>query len=343
MRRVRTGVGLFGELPLAQISAAAAEIESIGYDDLWFGDERFYRDVYVCLAQIANVTKNLGLGISVTNPYSRHPALTAVAAATVDELSGHRLRLGIGAGGSNHGPLGIKRPMPRTAIQEMTQVVRDLWGGGEVTFHGKVIQLEAGKLDFQPSRADIPIYIAARGPETLKLAGQIGQGAIIGALSSAEGMAYAMRQISQGAAEKGRKLDEIDVVAWIYTSISDDPDGARAAVSRLVVNSLQNSRAILGQIGVELPSDLQEFFERTRWSQAPAVVDEAAKLLPQGIVDQFSLTGTVPQVARKLESLLESGVKEVAILPFAAMGTDKMQVVRRFQREVLPAVYGQGR
>ena len=336
--RVRTGVGLFGDMPMAELVRTAREIEEMGYDDLWFGDERFYRDVYVCLSHIAHATERIGLGVSVTNPYTRHPALTAVAAASVDELSGHRLKLGIGAGGSNHGPLGISRPRPRTAIKEMTEVVRRLWRGEEVDFHGKVIELNSGRLDFTPEHADIPIYVAARGPETLKLAGQIADGAIIGALSSEAGIRYARRQIAAGAALAGRDADEVDVVAWIYTSISDDAAAARAAVARLVVNSLQNSRDILAEIGLELPDDLRAFFERTLWSQAIDVVDEAAKLLPQHIVDQLSLTGTVREVAQKIERIALSGVREIAVLPFAPAGGSRMEVVRRFQREVVPAL-----
>jgi 5,10-methylenetetrahydromethanopterin reductase len=337
---IRTGVGLYGEMSLGQLAAAARQIEDLGYDDLWFGDERFYRDVYVCLAHVAHATRHLGLGVAVTNPYSRHPALTAVAAATLDELSGGRLKLGIGAGGSNHGPLGIRAEKPRTAIREMSELMRGLWRGQEVDYHGKVVGLNAGRLDFTPARAAIPLYIAARGPQTLKLAGEIADGAIIGALSSPAGVRYALDQVAQGAALARRRPDAVDTVAWLYTCIADDPEAARQAVGRLVVNTLQNSRDILEQIGVRLPTELAALFARTGWSQALPVVAEAARLLPAEIIDQFSLTGTVAQVARKLEGILDAGVREVAILPFAASGSDKLEVVRRFRAEVLPAVAG---
>lgn len=337
---VRTGVGLHGEMTMSQLAEMAREIEGMGYDQLWFADERFFREVYVCLAHVAHNTERIKLGISVTNPYTRHPALTAVVAATIDELSGHRLTVGIGAGGSNHGPLGITREKPLAAIREMTELLRGLWRGEQMDYHGKVIHLNQGKLDFLPSRPDIPVYIAARGPETLKLAGQIADGAIIGALTAESGVRYAMNQIQEGEAKAGRAVGSTDTVAWVYTCIADDVQAAQAAVAKLVVNSLQNSREILDRIDVQLPSELREYFVRTGWSQAPEIVAEAAQMLTPRILDQFSLTGSVRDVARKVEGILAGGVNEVAILPFAAPGVSKMDVIRRFRTEVMPAVIG---
>lgn len=336
---VRTGVGMFGEVSLAELAQMAREIEAMGYDNLWFADERLYRECYVALTHIAHVTERVGLGTAVTNPYTRHPALTAQAAASVDELSGGRLKVGIGAGGSNHGPLGIKREKPLVALREMTELMRALWRGERVDYHGKVIHFHDGALDFKPARV-LPVYIAARGPETLKLAGEIGDGAIIGAFAAEGGIRYAVHQIAEGAVRAGRPSGAVDTVAWIYTCIADDAAAATAAVAKLVVNTIQNSRDILDRIDVQLTPELADLFQRTNWSQAPEVVAEAAKLLPQRILDQFSLAGDLRQVAKKLENILAAGVSEVAVLPFAAPGVSKMDVVRRFRTEVLPAVTG---
>ena len=327
---------------MAELAEAAREVEALGYDTLWFADERFYRDVYVCLTHIAHVTKRVGLGIAVTNPYTRHPALTAVACASVDEVSGGRLKVGIGAGGSNHGPLGIQREKPVAAIREMVELMRRLWAGERVDYHGKVVHLHDGQLDFRPERSTIPIYIAARGPETLKLAGEVGDGAIIGALAAEGGLRYALEQIRAGAARAGRPAGSVDTVAWVYTCIADDPAAARAAVARLVVNSLQNSRQILDRLGIELPAELRAFFERTGWSQAPEVVAEAARMVPPEIIDQFALAGDVRAIRRGLEVIAAAGVNEIAILPFAPPGAHKVEVIRRFQAEVAPVLLGLG-
>jgi len=98
MNPVTTGVLLLGELPAKELASLAHRIEEWGYDYLWFADERFFREVYSSLTLCALNTSRIKLGPCVTDPYSRHPALTAQAIGTLDEISGGRAVLGIGAG-----------------------------------------------------------------------------------------------------------------------------------------------------------------------------------------------------------------------------------------------------
>ena len=89
--------------------------EANGYETLWVADERFYREVYATLAILAQHTKRVQLGTCVTDPFSRHPALTAMAIATLDEISNQRAILGFGAGISGFAELGIVRKKPAAA------------------------------------------------------------------------------------------------------------------------------------------------------------------------------------------------------------------------------------
>ena len=112
---VRTGVWLFPDAPSPAIVDAARAAEEAGLDEFWLGDEGVGRDPFVLLAAAAMVTERILLGVAVTNPYLRHPAATAAAAATVHELSGGRVVLGIGTGGDLAlGPVGI---VPRAAVR----------------------------------------------------------------------------------------------------------------------------------------------------------------------------------------------------------------------------------
>src|SRR5512145_3535936 len=104
--------------PVPEMAALAARAEALGYDDVWLADERFFREVYASLAAFAAGTTRVRLGRCVTDPYSRHPALTAMAIATLDELSGGRAVLGIGAGISGFAELGIRRERPSRALRE---------------------------------------------------------------------------------------------------------------------------------------------------------------------------------------------------------------------------------
>src|SRR5579864_4916654 len=111
-------------MPVAELVDRSRLAEASGYDAVWVADERFYREVYSTLAVLAQNTRRVQLGTCVTDPFARHPALTAMAIATLDEISGQRAILGIGAGISGFPELGIVRRKPAAAIREMVEVVR---------------------------------------------------------------------------------------------------------------------------------------------------------------------------------------------------------------------------
>src|SRR5262249_53553507 len=119
------------------------------------------------------------LGTMVTDPYTRHPALTAMAIATLDEVAQGRAILGLGAGVAGFTEMHIARRQPAQAMRETVAVVRQLLEGATVDLHGQVISLAHGRLDFQPRRARVPIYIASNGPLGLALAGEIAEGAVM--------------------------------------------------------------------------------------------------------------------------------------------------------------------
>jgi len=197
----------------------ARQLEEWGYDHIWCPDERFERSPYAVLTLAARATERARLGISVTNPYTRHPLITGAAVATVNEASGGRAVLGLGAGASSlFERQGIKRPSPPvTAIREAVELLRPFMRGERVDFGGRTYSFRGADIDFE-SRP-VPIYIAARGPRLLRLAGEVADGVIIGSLTSREGLEYALENVMQGLERSNRDLSEFDVVLWAYTSI----------------------------------------------------------------------------------------------------------------------------
>src|SRR2546425_10316476 len=111
--------------------------EATGYDDLWLADERFFREAYACLTLCALRTRRVRLGPCVTDPYTRHPALTAMAIATLDEISGGRAALGIGAGVSGFRELGVDPARSAVAVREAVELIRRLLAGETVTAKGR--------------------------------------------------------------------------------------------------------------------------------------------------------------------------------------------------------------
>src|SRR2546425_9897016 len=110
--------------------------EAPGYDDFWLADGRFFREVYACLTFCALRTRRMRLGPCVTDPFSRHPALTAMAIATLDEISGGRAVLGLGAGVSGFRELGIDAARSAVAIREAVELIRRLLAGQSGTGKG---------------------------------------------------------------------------------------------------------------------------------------------------------------------------------------------------------------
>src|ERR1700730_12517568 len=155
---------ILGNAPIERMLERVKLAEAVGYDTVWLADERFYRGVYSCLTPFAGHTSKVLLGPCVTDPFSRHPALTAMAIATLDEVSGGRGIPGIGAGISGFAELGLYRSKPARAIYETIEVIRALLRGESVDFHGAVINLDQGRLSFVPHRSAIPIYVASNGP-----------------------------------------------------------------------------------------------------------------------------------------------------------------------------------
>ncbi len=333
---MRYGFAAVIDRPLRDLGARAAQVEGLGFDRYWLPDERLTRNVYAGLTVTALHTKTIGLGIAVTNPYTRNVAVTAAAAATVDELSGGRVSLGFGAGGGL-AHYGVERKRPAVAVREAVNVARALWEGNSVTFEGLHVQMHEAQLDFTAPRR-IPIYIAARGPKLLELAGEIADGAIIGGFASRKGIEHAKAAIGRGLEPAGRKWQDIDLVSWLYTSVAGDASAARRAVSRLVTTSLVTSRPILETIGVDVPAALRDCLEASGWSVSAETVDKCSRHLSDEILDAFSVAGTADDCVRKLIEVAHHGVNEMAMVALPAEGQTAEDLARRLAHDVLPAV-----
>jgi 5,10-methylenetetrahydromethanopterin reductase len=333
---MRYGFAAVIDLPIRDLGGRAEEVEGLGFDRYWLPDERLTRNVYAGLTVTALHTKKIGLGVAVTNPYTRNVAVTAAAAATVDELSGGRLSLGFGAGGGL-AHYGVERSRPAVAVREAVTVTRALWEGNAVSFDGLHVRMHEARLDF-PAPRRIPIYIAARGPKLLELAGEIADGAIIGGFASHKGIDHAKAAIGRGLERARRTWRDIDLVSWLYTSVAADASAARRAVSRLVTTSLVTSRPILETIGVEVPTSLRNCLEASGWSVSAETIDECSRHLSDEILDAFSVAGTADDCAHKLIDVARHGVNEMAMVALPAEGQTAEEVARRLARDVLPAV-----
>ena len=213
--------------PPDQFVSMVRHVEDLGLGDLWLTDSSLHsRYCYSYLTLAAVNTSRVRLGTAVTNPVTRHPAMAAVGAATLDEISGGRAVFGIGAGDRPLDALGLK-PARLGLLEDAILAARRLWSGEHVDMQARGFTLADAHLRF-PARPDIPVYISASGPMTLELAGRIADGVILLAGLHPDGLSYALEHIDRGVDQAGRGARP-KITVFAYGAIDEDEEVALAA------------------------------------------------------------------------------------------------------------------
>ncbi len=315
------GIAFFPQYAPPDFTRLCQQVEDGGFAHLWVPDERFFRDVAVQLTLAATHTRRITIGSAVTDPFVRHPALTASLMATLDELCGGRLVMGIGAGVSGFEAMGVKREKPALALREGVALMRALWQGGPVTFAGKSTSFRGGRLEYGPARPGGPrIWIASRGPAILRLAGEVGDGALIGALASEPGLRYAHTHIDAGLQKAGRDPKSLTRALWLHTAVAEDGEAARAAVRNIVAGVLISSRDVLADMGIPIPEALLKAMEGVTYGVNNPEMQRVARLVDDAVLRHFSVAGTPAEVRARMAELGRMGIDHVAVVPWVAQG-----------------------
>lgn len=295
-------------LKISDILKLAQLAEQVGVDRLGISDVIFYPDTYELQALCAFVTKRMSIGSLVTNPYTRHPAVIAAAASTLDEISQGRAFIGIGAG-AGIGKLGVIRSPPAPTIREAVHIIRELLAGKVVNYQGNAFQLSGkdSRLEFPPKHA-VPILIGTRSPRIAKLAGELADIIVIGArYISDQQLTNYLRWISEGASHARRDIDSIEVAPRLTICTSNDGQLARQSVKLYAAHYL----ALLRPPDVLIEdSKLQKIIEAVSrvkgWYFSPNVQypKEIDNLIDQEIVDKFAVAGTPDECIEKIRDII---------------------------------------
>jgi 5,10-methylenetetrahydromethanopterin reductase len=316
------GVVLQGAYPPPTFAEMVESIEGLGYSHLWLTDSSLHaRNSYAYLTLAATRSSRLRLGTAVTNPLTRHPAVTAVAAATVDEVSNGRMILGIGAGDRPLLALGM-RPAKLGSLRAAIGAMRELWAGEDVSVEDPAFELHGAHMRFG-SRADIPIYISASGPKTLELAGEVADGAVVLVGLFPEALAWAIERIDRGAASAGRARPHVAVFA--YGAIDEDEEAALASARTIAAWFPQTAPVICELWGLE-PSLITEVRQRYAGGEFQEAA-EAARLLPDGFVRSVALAGDASQARERIRAVIESGADSIHVFP---LGANRMGTIEAF-------------
>lgn len=325
--------------PLARRIAIVKRAEALGFDRLWHSNEKFGRDMVAGMTLSATQTGRIGIGAAVTDPYSVHPALTAAAMATVDEISSGRVLVGLGAGGSGFPSMGIQRVKPAAAVRDAVSIMRAMWSGKRAFVHGKVLHVEGGVLGFE-SRPDIPIVIATRGPSILRLAGEIADGVMIATMATPEGIGIAREFVREGLERAGRQPEELETISRVDTCVDPDRDKARSGVKQMIAFLLWSSypdRKFVHQVGLDVPAKLEKMIAQRDYE----LMFEAGPLVPESFVDAFAWAGTPEEVAAKMKRVAGMGIRRLGVWVLPATDGDLETVIELLADRVVPAVRGQ--
>ena len=313
------------------------EAERLGYDSVWAA-EAYGSDAATVLAWLAAGTTTIRLGSAIFQMPGRSAAMTAMTAATIDELSGGRMVLGIGSSGPQvaegwHGQR-FARQLLRT--REYVEVVRMALSRQRVDYHGETIELplpdgpgKALKLTIAPKQERIPIYLAAIGPKNTALAGEIADG-WIPTFFSPEHVSEFRSLLEEGAQRSGRSLDGFDIAPTVNAYISDDRELARNLMRPILA-------LYIGGMGSRKQNFYNNLVQRYGFEDAASTIQdlyldgkqaEAGAAIPDELIDMVSLCGPRDVVRDRLTAFRESGVGTLMITPMAFTAEDRILQLR---------------
>ncbi|MFI5266578.1 MAG: LLM class flavin-dependent oxidoreductase [Chloroflexota bacterium] len=325
---MRFGVELHQYLDARTIVEESRAVEELGYDALWLGDSQLiWRELYVLLGAAATVTSRVTLGVGVTNPVTRHAAVTASAMMTLQELSGGRGILGLGLGHTSVATMGL----PRATRQELAayvNVVRRLCRGEEVaTEHGPI------RLAYAKPEAAPRIIIAASGPNMMRLAGQIGDGVVMaGQMGHPEVRREALERVQAG---RPGQAGEFLVCAGVAACVSREPGAALDAVRSHVAQGLLSPLARLGTAAASARETLASSYNTYDHMHPGA---RHAGVVPDEVIPEFAIAGTPEDCVRQAKAIFEAGIDEITIRPYALPGETRLRMIEAFAREVMAAL-----
>ena len=329
------GLGLYlGRLPgfdkrgfdRAELVECVRAADACGYDSFWM-PEAWERDSFAVLTELALKTNRIGLGTGIVNVFSRSPALIAMSAATVDDISGGRFRLGLGTSGASviedfHG---LKFNKPLTRLKESVAIIRALIAGERAELSGESFRVSRFKLGFKPVRPRLPIYIAALTPKSLRQLGEIADG-WLPTHWPMELLREGIEEIHAGALAAGRDPNQIEIAPLVNVIVSDDRAGARARarlpIAYYVGGMGDFYHGSLSRLGYGAECD------RVRESWQSGRRKEAIGSVTDEMVERIAVCGNVGEVRARLREMPRLGATlTVVAIPTEGTTAEKCRII----------------
>jgi alkanesulfonate monooxygenase SsuD/methylene tetrahydromethanopterin reductase-like flavin-dependent oxidoreductase (luciferase family) len=283
--------------------------EENGYEVVGLGDSpTAYHDLYVALAVAAQETHKATIGPMVTAPFIRHPAVTAGAISSIDDLSGGRAFLGLGTGGSLTKGIG-RLAATQPEMREYLVAVRSLLAGQPVEWDGHQVQ------PIGVARR-VPIYYSASGPRALALAGELADGAVLHVGSDVETVRGKVAAIREAAQAAGRNPDAVDIWGYSYCAVrpsrAEALDDVKAFLASAAAFGMRPVHA-MATVPDHLKENVLELQRRYDVTQHTVPGGRNARLVDElGLADfiagRTTIAGSPAEVHEQVEALAETGL-----------------------------------
>jgi F420-dependent oxidoreductase-like protein len=327
------GLGITGEEQLGM----AKEADRLGYDTIWAA-EAYGSDAATVLAWVAANTSRIRIASGIFQMPARTPTMTAMTAATLDNISGGRFVLGLGISGPQvvegwHGQP-FDRPLRRT--REYVDIVRKALARETVTYDGEIYKLPRPggpgkplKLIIRPVQERIPLYLAAIGPKNTALAFEIADG-WLPTIFSPDHLDVFRASMEEGAERSGRSVGDVDIAPMTSLALYDDVEEAR--------NYMRPYLALyIGGMGSRDKNFYTQLVTRYGYGDAAREIQdlylsgkqaEAMAKIPAELIDKVSLCGSRDAVRDRLAAYRDAGVGTLLVMPVAASQDERLRMLR---------------
>ncbi len=315
------------------------EAERLGYDSVWTA-EAYGSDAATVLAWLAGLTTTIRLASGVLQIPGRSAAMTAMTAATIDQLSGGRMILGIGTSGPqvSEGWHGVRFGKQLQRTREYVDVLRMALARERLEYHGETIDLplpdgpgKALKLTIEPVQAHLPIYIAAIGPKNTQLAAEISDG-IVPTMFSPEHVTVMMDEIRTGVARAGggKTIEDVEIAPTVQVYVGDDHAAARDLMRPFLA-------LYIGGMGSREKNFYNALVRRYGFDDAAQEVqdlyldgkkDAAMAAIPDDLIDTVAICGPREHVRERLAAYREAGVGTLGVMPVAYTREGRIEQLR---------------
>ncbi len=317
----RFGLGITNCRPAAEVIEHVRRAEQLGAEVAFIAEDIYCRDAFQLAVLAAAETESIRLATGVVNPYTRNPTSLAMAIATLDEVSGGRAILGLGPSSPSliEDQMGIPMGKPAGVMRETVHILRSLLAGDEMNFEGERFVYHGAKLQTTPIQSRIPIFFAAMGPRTLRLAGRLADGVLLNVGASTEYVRWAVDQVHVGAVQEGRDPAEITIAAWLTAYITNDYAAGLERARGWLASMLSIPRQgelLLEHAGGEI-SILSKIREHSHAYPHGGDRTAAAQYVPPEMAERMALIGDKEQVLRRVAEYRDAGVQLPVLGPSA--------------------------